>query len=157
MDSFLWHLEVMGGVTMLQKKLFWWLFPLLKMFGNLSLKKKKQLSIYVPFIPKTFNYTSGTGNDNFKSANMPSCPFFLALGSAFLMEPLHFLSPHASPCFPCLLAWICLVESISRMKIERYSPDPEVGCNDVHLWSSFNYFGRSSTVRIPFFLGWWYP
>ena len=90
-------------------------------------KLQKQLFIYVPFIPKTFNHTCAMENSNRKpDIHMSSSPFFLALGIAFPMHPLPFLSPHMSPWYSCLLARIFLSDLNSPIKIEGYSLSPEV-------------------------------
>ena len=84
-------------------------------------KLRKQSSFYVSFILKTFNHNSAMGNGNHKLGHTSYSPFFLVLGTAFLMQPFPFLSPHASPWCPFLLAWICLVDPTSPIKIRRIS------------------------------------
>ena len=83
-------------------------------------KLRKQFSIYVPFILKTFNRISAMGNGNHKLGHTSYSPFFV-LGTAFLVQPFPFLSPHTSPSCPCLLAWICLVDPTSAIEIRRIS------------------------------------
>ena len=87
-------------------------------------KLQKQLSFYVPFILKTFNHTPTMGNANHKLGLTSYSPFFVVLGTAFLMQP--FPPQHRSPWCPCLLSWICIVDRTSPIKIRGYPLGPEV-------------------------------
>ena len=71
----------------LQKQLSFPIIPLAEKMGKpVPDKLRKQFSIYIPFIRKTLNHTSAMGNDNHKLGHTFYNPFFLALGTAFLMH-----------------------------------------------------------------------
>ena len=106
----------------MQKQLSFLIIPLLKKMGKpVPDKLQKQFSIYIPFIWKTFNHTSAIGNGNHELGHTSYSPFFVVLGTAFLMQPFPFFSPRTNPWCPCLLAWICLVDPTSPIKIRRIS------------------------------------
>ena len=84
-------------------------------------KLQKQFSIYVSFILKKFNHTSAMRNGSHKLGHMSYSPLFLVLSTWFLMQPFPFPSPHISPWCPCLLAWICLADPTSPIKIRKIS------------------------------------
>ena len=119
--SFLGHLKILGGAFILQKRRSFLIIPLAEKMGKLVPNKlRKQFSIYVPFILKTFNDTSAMGNGNHKLGHAFYSPFFV-LGTAFLIQPFAFLCSHTSPWYPGLLAWISLVDPTNPIKIRRIS------------------------------------
>ena len=116
-------------------------------------KLRKQFSIYIPFIPKTFNRTSPMGKGNHKLNHKSSSPFFLGLGIAFLMQSFPFLSPRMIPWRPCLLAWICLVDSNSPIKIEGYFLSPEVSyVGRKWIWDIGDNDSGFQQFPIPYFI-----
>lgn len=112
----------------MQKQLCFFINPLAENIGKPVLDKlQKQFSIYVPLIQKTFSApVSWKMKTIILAVHTSFSPFFLALDTAFLMQLFPLLSPHTSPWCSCLLAWICLVDSNSPIKIEIYRFGPEV-------------------------------
>ena len=83
-----------------------WLFSLLEILGNLSLTNcennsplmfpsyRKHSITHLSWRMATINVTIHTSSN----------PFFIALGTTFLMQPFPFISPHTSSWFPCLIS-----------------------------------------------------
>ena len=140
-QSFLGHLAILEGHFILQKQFSFLIILLAEEMEKLVLDKlPNQFSIYVPFIMITFNHTSAMGNGNHKLGHTSYSPFFLVLVTALLMQPFPFLSIHTSPWCPCLLAWICLVDPTSPIKIRRISSQSTIFNNALHVRANFNRF-----------------